>query len=57
MGVKKGGLHVSKERGDIKKGEDEKRKGAGGVLIHLFAPRIVDTEIEPVIIKYYSSSQ
>ena len=56
MGVKKGGLHVSKERGDITKGEDEKRKG-GGVLIHLFAPRIVDTEIEPVIIKYYSSSQ
>ena len=55
MGVKKGGLHVSKERGDIKKGEDEKRKG--GVLIHLFATRIVDTEIEPVIIKYYSSSQ
>ena len=30
MGVKKGGLHVSKERGDIKKGEDEKRKGGGG---------------------------
>ena len=28
MGIKRGGgLHVSKERGDIKKGEDEKRKG------------------------------
>ena len=37
MGVKKGGLHVSKERGDIKKGEDEKRKGGGGELIHLSA--------------------